>query len=435
MATMWDALTPEISVVIPTYNRCELLARTLDTFLTQNVAAERFEVIVSDDGSSDQSREVAESYRDRLRLQYVYQEDLGFRAGAARNNGAVLASAPIIGFVDTGVRVSPGFIAGHLDAHKVPNRVVVGYTYGYNPGKYNEELATLLDEMPLEEIAVKARTKWSFWDPRHPDFALARFDLSRVAVPWLFTWTLNMSVGQENFWAAGGFDEDFHGWGLEDVELGYRLFEDGLSWVLTRDGWAIETPHPRDHAADLASARVNAEKFYRRHPVPAVEMYLGNYSRPLIKRMEDDHVRLRNWTREARTLDVTGEVLTAATEAGAGASSRVLVVGSGAGDDAWPSTWRLVDFDADLVAAAVAAGRDADHAIGLAVPEPDGAFDLVIFTSRTLGLWDDWGHNLLREAERLAPEVWLKPTGSDRLVRHAPAAAPNATREAADLVV
>ncbi|WP_232313031.1 glycosyltransferase [Enterovibrio coralii] len=75
----------EISIVIPTYNRSKLLSHTLTSLVEQTLPAECFEVIVIDDGGSDDSEFVAKSFSDRLNVKYFWQEDKGFRAGKARN--------------------------------------------------------------------------------------------------------------------------------------------------------------------------------------------------------------------------------------------------------------------------------------------------------------------------------------------------------------
>ncbi|HOJ14231.1 MAG TPA: glycosyltransferase, partial [Deltaproteobacteria bacterium] len=68
---------PLISVVIPTYNRAELLEKSLESLTAQSLPKGRFEVIVIDDGSPDNTREVCEGFADRLTLRYQRQENSG----------------------------------------------------------------------------------------------------------------------------------------------------------------------------------------------------------------------------------------------------------------------------------------------------------------------------------------------------------------------
>src|SRR5579871_3703434 len=107
---MKAAPPPGISVVIPTYNRREQLRRTLDSLVAQRFPAAGFEVVVADDGSSDGTGDMVRSFEDRLAVRYWFQEDLGFRAAAARNAGARLATAPILAFLDAGTIAGPDFV-------------------------------------------------------------------------------------------------------------------------------------------------------------------------------------------------------------------------------------------------------------------------------------------------------------------------------------
>jgi len=71
--------TPAVSVIIPTYNRAELVRKMLDQLLRQDIPVDSFEVIVADDGSCDGTEQIVRSYADRLRIVYHFQEDEGMR--------------------------------------------------------------------------------------------------------------------------------------------------------------------------------------------------------------------------------------------------------------------------------------------------------------------------------------------------------------------
>ncbi len=94
-----------ISTIIPTYNRAHLLGRALDSVLIQ--LEERDEVIVVDDGSTDDTEQLVRQYEDRVR--YEKGEHRG--AGAARNLGLKLAHNPLITFLDSDDEWLPGKIA------------------------------------------------------------------------------------------------------------------------------------------------------------------------------------------------------------------------------------------------------------------------------------------------------------------------------------
>jgi glycosyltransferase involved in cell wall biosynthesis len=84
-----------VSVVIPTYNRASRLPAAIDSVLRQGVSD--IEIIVVDDGSSDDTRAVVARYGNRVR--YVYQANAG--VGAARNAGIRLATGTFAAFLDS----------------------------------------------------------------------------------------------------------------------------------------------------------------------------------------------------------------------------------------------------------------------------------------------------------------------------------------------
>src|SRR6266498_3763264 len=97
---------PGISVVIPTYDRCEALARTLGALARQTLPAKDFEVVVVVDGSRDDTRAVLEMLETPFALRWLWQENLG--RSAARNAGIRAARADVVVFVDDDVEPAPG---------------------------------------------------------------------------------------------------------------------------------------------------------------------------------------------------------------------------------------------------------------------------------------------------------------------------------------
>lgn len=86
---------PRVSVVVPAFNQGDYIAEAIDSALGQTIPP--FEVIVVDDGSTDQTAEVCASYGDRI--SYVHQPNAG--AGAARNRGLSMATGDFIAFLDS----------------------------------------------------------------------------------------------------------------------------------------------------------------------------------------------------------------------------------------------------------------------------------------------------------------------------------------------
>lgn len=401
--------TPKLSVVIPTYNRCDLLRKNLTQLADQTLSPAEFEVVVADDGSTDATPDVVESFRDRLSLKYHVQEDRGFRAGQARNGGARLADGPLLVFLDTGTFVGRNFLRAHLDAHRdAPGRsAVLGYTYGYDPDGVDAGMADRLARLTPDELVARDGQNPTLRDVRHPMFAACDFDPTRLGVPWQVFLTLNCSVRADDFAAVGGFDEAFDGWGFEDCELGYRLHHAGVAPRVSRQAWAIESPHERDPGRFDELPR-NMHKFFTKHPEPALEIgwVLIMKQREAYWTWEDELRDLTTWTGRSRDIDVTGELAAAARDIPAG--DRVAVFGAGGNvPESLPSA-TLLDFDQHLLDRALSrsAGRHTgQRAIGLRTTLPDRSVDTVLVTSRLTGLWKRWDADILAEARRIGRTV------------------------------
>src|SRR6185295_6783569 len=101
----------DISAVITTYNRSEMLAAALEPLLRQNAGGVRYEVIVVDNNSTDNTRTTVEAFiaRGYPNLRYVFEPKQGIAHG--RNAGIAAAQGDIIAFTDDDVVVTDNWIA------------------------------------------------------------------------------------------------------------------------------------------------------------------------------------------------------------------------------------------------------------------------------------------------------------------------------------
>ena len=111
----------DVSVVISTYNRCEELPGALASVLAQETHGVRYEVVVVDNNSTDQTRAVVESFiaRGATNMRYIFESKQGLSYG--RNAGIQAARAPLIAFTDDDVRARPDWVAAikqAFDAHR-----------------------------------------------------------------------------------------------------------------------------------------------------------------------------------------------------------------------------------------------------------------------------------------------------------------------------
>ena len=392
---------PLVSVVIATYNSDDLLAETLRHLTRQTIPADAFEVIVGDDGSSDRTAEVVRSFAGTLTVKYVFQEDRGFRAGAARNAAAALAAGGLLVILDTGSMAGPGFLAAHLAAHKSAGgrRAVLGYGYGYDPDTPMPGVDDLLAEMTPEAAVERFGARTEFQDARQSYFT--EIDPVDRLVAWQAFWTLNCSIRTDDFRRVGGFEEVFHGWGGEDIELGFRLRRAGVTIEVAPDAWVVVAPHDRDQAANYEALFANMRRFLRKSPEPVVEMgYAMMTDKADFWSWEQTYRELVDWQHEAGGRRVGDEIAEAVADGPEGGT--VAIVGCGAELPASLTGGVLLDFDRQLLDRALQSGDHSGyHAVGLHTTLADDSVDTVIITSRMSGLWATWSTEIRAEADRI----------------------------------
>lgn len=232
-----------ISVVVTTYNRASLLARCLDALLDQE-GAPPYEIVVVDDGSTDDTARLAQLRDPRVRYVPVPH---GGRA-AARNAGLEAARGEVLIYVDSDVFVVPGFVAAHAAC-----------------------LSGAKGPVFSQGVSVDVPRPV---DPRHP--GLGARDLSRA-----FFDTKNVAAPTELLREAGGFSPEFSEYGWEDLELGLRLKDRGVRMARARGAIGFHC-HPPFEAGRLdQQARLEEERgrmgarFYRLRPTLEVKLMVG----------------------------------------------------------------------------------------------------------------------------------------------------------------
>lgn len=117
----------DASVIIPTYNRCDLVAAAIESVIAQQSNGVRYEIVVVDNNSTDQTREVVNSFsRSNPPVRYILEQRQG--NAYARNAGIREAHSPIVAFIDDDTRASPDWIA--LVARTFETHPEVGFIGG-----------------------------------------------------------------------------------------------------------------------------------------------------------------------------------------------------------------------------------------------------------------------------------------------------------------
>jgi glycosyltransferase involved in cell wall biosynthesis len=263
-----------ISVVIPTYNRLDTLRYVIPALTAQDVARDAYEVIVADSLSTDGTAEfLAEVARDAPNVRHLPGPYTG--RASARNAGIAAARGAIVLFTDADIIASPDLLSRHLARHASGVRKAV--------------IGCEIQVDAYDDYLAKSRNP-ALRRPMHPP--------ARKHLSWLYFMTGNASARRADLDAVGRFDEDFTGYGHEDLELGYRLQHAGIPIEYAAEAVNYHWhPVPYDQQQGrMELAGRSTVRFFRKHPTFAVRLRLG--MTPLSLAMHDviDRVRpLRRW--------------------------------------------------------------------------------------------------------------------------------------------
>lgn len=241
------------SVVIPTYNRRKILEKCLSALEQQQFSEHNsiagYEVIVVDDGSTDNTVVWLEAQRDRFPHVRIYQQNHQGPA-AARNLGIKMAKGDTIVFIDSDLVVTETFLQSHA------NGLERGKTLGNCIFTYGAVINTCNFESPTTEPY------------KITDFSAAYFATGNVAISrhWLEQ--------------AGLFDTRFSLYGWEDLELGVRLKKLGLKLIKCPEavGYHWHPPFNLDQIPRAIDREIQRGRmgvlFYQKHPTWEVRMMI-----------------------------------------------------------------------------------------------------------------------------------------------------------------
>jgi glycosyltransferase involved in cell wall biosynthesis len=209
-----------ISVVIATYKRCEVIPITLRHLARQTLPPSQFEVILVDDGSSDNTEAVARNLMGTMpyRLRYIRHPNHGI--GYTQNQGILAAHAPIVALIADDIFYTPEALETIIWAHN----------------QHPEESVAVLGKVAQSSEIAGRSIFLKHWDPFK--FRVIE-DLTEL--PYYYFWACNISCKRDFLWENGLFDESM-GWAgpaaHEDVELGYRLGLKGLRIIYEKKALA-----------------------------------------------------------------------------------------------------------------------------------------------------------------------------------------------------
>lgn len=236
----------DVSIIVTTYRRPRHLALVLESISLQDAPGCRFEVVVGDDGSDDETAAVVERFSATAGFPVLFTTGRhdGFRPARVRNRAARVARGRYLLFLDGDCMIPPHHLAAHL-ARQRAGTALIGFCARLPrdvsdplvPGRLADiSLPGLAPQHERRRLRQRHRRAWWHAVFRHrtkPRLAAGDF-----------------GVWRHDFEAVNGFDEHFVGWGQEDDDLGLRLRAAGLRLesILDRT-WSLHVWHQPDPAA------------------------------------------------------------------------------------------------------------------------------------------------------------------------------------------
>lgn len=238
----------KLSVIIPTHNRPQALGNTLAAIREQTLAADRFEVLVVDDGSEEAQRVPLRALRESFDFRLIEKKQGGL--ASARNRGAECATGAILHFLDDDVIPARETLEQHLVSHAAENEPVA--VVGSLPFPLHVKLNSFL---------------WYIERSGHYDLYKypGKYPGGRPPMPPM---NGNSSIPRKLFLDIGKYDESFRQYGSEDLELGYRLARSGVRFVYNPRAVGYHD-HLKDFprfCIDMETAGDSLIRVYRKYP-------------------------------------------------------------------------------------------------------------------------------------------------------------------------
>lgn len=235
-------MKPTVSVIIPTYNCAKYICETIDSVLSQTY--KDFEIIVVDDGSTDNTKEVLKPYMEKIR--YIYQKNGG--RSSARNTGIKTARGRYVAFLDSDDLWIPGKLAKQVNI--LESNENIDFLFG-DKQRFSDDGRIITSSM-----FVKRGYDENFFG----DSLYVR-DAYKKLLQGSFIPTGTVIMKRECFDRSGLFDEAIY---AEDFEFWLRtaLFN---NFAYSTDLWELERDREGSGSKNLKEVYLSNIRTYEKH--------------------------------------------------------------------------------------------------------------------------------------------------------------------------
>ena len=240
--------TLSISIVLPVYNRIDMLRRTMAMLTHQTYPLELMEIVIADDGSNDHPEQLILEFEEFFDVNYVRQKDLGYRLSHVRNLGVRAAKHDNVIILDCDMAPVPNLVELYAKWLSLDEKVLlIGHRRYVDANDVTVD-AVLLDPSAMLELPPVATKNTVMKNSPSKDWREAIYtetdNLRQSPHPFRASSCGNVAFHRRIFSDAGTFDEEFTAWGAEDNEFGYRVMNAGYYFIPVLDALGLHQEPP-----------------------------------------------------------------------------------------------------------------------------------------------------------------------------------------------
>lgn len=256
----------DVSIIIPAYNNEKYVEVMLKALAVQKCSCE-WEILLIDDSESDSMIQFETMSITNLK---IIEKNHSGRA-ETRNVGIQNSKGKYLIFIDSDMIVDEHFVENHYKEHqKNKNDIILGKV-NHIPAQYLDDVRQFVDKKEndnLHHFVVNDNYL------NLPNAVFVNDEVGKY-IGWICCLFSNCSIKRYVFEKCGLFDLSFVGWGLEDIELGYRFYKAGFTFKYCENIENFHVDHVADKNALLVEMGRNLKRLYNKHPDKEIKSYMS----------------------------------------------------------------------------------------------------------------------------------------------------------------
>ncbi len=275
----------KVSITIPYFRRIQNLELVLSALSRQDAQKSDFEVVIGAMEYCNEYVSLCKKYESDVNIITV-MSSAPWRISTARNMAIKQANGEVVVMLDADIMLPRDFVTNLYQSHFSwgQKQCVIGQMVDYdnnNSDVDHVDAKSFSHYLPnLKEIEGNAVP------PKDMRLHVGH------NIPYAFTWTALIALPAKSIAEYDlYFNEEFYGYGVEDLEWGYRISQAGLPITLKQDVWGFHLPHVRNVKKNRETEFINYRRFLKKAPELTVELmsYYGDFEAnghyPEIKKM------------------------------------------------------------------------------------------------------------------------------------------------------